>query len=611
MPIYFGHKNSKGLSVSPALHALGIDMLRAAPSQVGAIARPLVVQQGYASYIAHLPAFLKAYLDKRNTPFEKQGYPVNLPLERCIPIENPPLVIDFNGPIPSKHVELLNKIGFERIRVNRTDNIVRFPTITFEQARGVRGMNPNFTTPAPVNTVNLQSFEMWILVLRVVSTLLLAHTYPAFADGEHKMDEFDELTEDLLKRKAVTDLQNAPKRVREEAGMHPNPDEIDIDDDMQDAAEEDGVDLSGHKTNHIDLHKAKPPRQNMIGWGSPDAIPNTSGLFFPYIPELCTYDKVTVPSLIEDFLIQSLGAKPEHQVERMDRIRSAWGVIGQTDSGNAMAHLCKVISLSLRSQGRTFPIIREGVYQGSILSGARLFIGIHGMVHYPVTFDKLQEETGGYHLHSVVLDKIIEIVDDDDLTKHRPDCMRVLRAQLLNSTLTEEERDEVRRLAVHLHFKGDKFLAINSQSIVAVLEDIEDDNDTKSNLPMHHSVLFSRDRVLVSLSAFGYQAPSFMIDNCPRVPLVSPKPPQTLVVRQKPLDLAVVDWKKMLESKEIRNNPRNLSRANRDRPIVGNDKTVIWGKLNQFASDVGGVAIDKSGMGVENIDIAGDGMEDW
>jgi hypothetical protein len=578
-------------------------MLRAPPHQVGVVARPLVVQQGYASYITHLPAFLKSYITRESVPFNRTGYPVSVPLNVCMDIGNPPLVIDFKGPIPSKHVEALDAIGFERIRVNRTDNIVRFPVVDFDEAREIRNMNPNATTPAPVNTVNLQSFEMWILVLRLISNLLLAHTYPAFTDDGHMVDELDELTEDLRKRPAETILQNTPKRVREEAGMQVNPDEIDVDLDMDDDPSSEHI--------PVPLYRAKPPRLGVAGWGTPDTIPNTSGLFLPYIPELGSYDKVTVPNLIEEYLIQSLGDKPERQVERMEKIRSAWGLVGQTDAGTVMAHICKVISIALRSQARTYPIIREGIYQGSILSGGRFFIGMHGTVFRPIAFAKLQEETGSYHLHSVVLDKILESAPIMS-NKKRPATMRSLRTHLLAATLTEEERDEIRRLAVHLHFNNDKFLAVNAQSIGQILDDLSSPEGLgNDDLPLHHSALFSKDGVLVALSAFGYQAPSFLIENCPKVSLSSSKPPNTLVVRQKPLDLAVVDWKKILESKEIRNNPRNLSRANRDRSLVGNDKTVVWGRLNKLASDVGGVALDTSTSGIQDLGLAGDGVEDW
>lgn len=582
-------------------------MLRAAPHQVGAIARPLVTQHGYASYISHLPAFLKAYNDKRVTPIDKQGYPAALSLNDCISIGNPPLVIDFNGPVPSKHVDDLNKIGFERIKVHRVDNIIQFPSVTFEQARIVRNMNPNLTTPAPVNTVNLQSFESWILVLRVVSNLLRAHTYPAFADDDHQVDDLDDLTEDLLKRKAEVTLQNAPKRVRMEAGVTVNPDEI----DMEDVA--DVIGESAPVPAEIELRRAKPPSDTRIPWGTQDEIPNTSGYFFPYVPELCSYDTLTVPALIDEYLIQSLGDKPERQIERMDRIRSAWGLIGKTDAGNVMAHMCKVIQLALRAQGRAFPIVNEGIYQGCILSGARMFIGMNGVIYRPLPFGKLQEEAGSYHMHSIVLDKIIEVCDDDDMRESRPETMRELRKLLLECNLTEEERDEVRRLAVHLHFKRDKYLSMNPQTLMAVMRDISSLDDTEDlQLPLHHSALFSRDKIFVSLSAFGYQAPSFMIDNCPKVSMKQAKAPQTLVIRQKPLQAASTDWKNMLETMEMRNNPRNLSRANKDRSIVGNDKNVLWGEIVKLATSRGGADPDKEKGGVQlEAQPGDDGMDDW
>lgn len=578
-------------------------MLRAAPHQVGAIARPLITQHGYASYVVHLPAFMKAYIDQTSITLNKQGYPANLPVDQCITVGNPSLVFDFGGPIPSSQIETLSEIGFERIKVQRTENIVRLPTVTLDQARKIRAMNPSLITPAPVNTINLQSFESWVLVLRVVSNLLLAHSYPAFRDDSHLVEEIDDLTDDIKRKLHPTVVESSSKRRKGIEG-----DTIQVEDEEDEEMDDLHVEP---QTDTIILNRAKPPIKDTNSWGTPEELPNASGLFFPYIPELCTYDTITVPTLIEDYLIQSLGDTPEKQIDRMEKIRAAWGQIGKTDIGNVMAHMCKVILLCLKSQARAFPIIVDEIYQGCVLSGSRLFVGMYGQVYRPLSYDKLQEEVGSYHMHSVVLEQIKEIMTGD--WDEVPTTMRMLRDELLRANLSEDDRDNIKKLAVHLHFKGDRFSAVNAQTIVSVLRDIAAPEDAEtSELPMHYSALFSRDKVFVSLSSFGYQAPSFMIENCPKIALSSSKPPTTMVIRQKPLDIATQDWKKMLETKEIRNNPKNLSRANRDRSIVGNDKVVVWGELIKAATEAGGLEKDKSGIVEEEGGISlDDGLDSW
>jgi hypothetical protein len=603
MPLYFGHKNQKGLSVSPALQARKIDMLRAAPSDVNVIARPLVTQHGYTSYVSHLPAFMKACIEQKTITLNRTGYPAVFPLTECIPLENPPLVVDFNGPIPNKHTEVLSRIGFERIKMNRTENILRFPSVTFKDARAIKDTTPNLNTPSPANTINLSAFESWILVVRTISSLLRAHTYPAFRDGAHFVDEIVETVAELsVKRGAADILESAPKLGKGLSGQA-FPQEI-SEEDVEMAAP------SMEPTREIALSKAKPPSKSEKGWGTPAELPNASGLFFPYVPELCTFDNRTVPTLIEDYLFQALGDTSEKQLDRLDKIRSAWGLIAKTDAGNVMAHLCKVVRLALTSQGRAFPLIADNVYEGCILSGGRLFVGLNGQVFRPLPFEKLQEETGGYSMHGKVLQEVLDMMDGTvDLASIT--TMRRLRDAVLASQTSEEERDQIRRLAVHLHFPGDKFLAVNPQTITRVLNDLtslEDQQDL--DLPMHHSALMSRDRVLVALASFGYQAPSFMIDNCPKVPIKG-NPPNTLVIRQKPLDLACVDWKKMMEDREIRNNPRNLSRANRDRSIVGNDKTQVWGKLSEIVRSVGGAEDAALGGEATYGGMEDDGLDDW
>lgn len=578
-------------------------MLRAPPCDVNVIARPRILQHGYSSYVSHLPAFMKAFNDQRTITLSKQGYPVAFPLKDCIPLENPPLVVDYNGPIPNQHTEALSLIGFERIKMNRVENILRFPTINFDEARAIKNTAPNLNTPSPANTINLSSFDSWVLVVRVVSNLLKAHTYPAFRDDAHFVEEIVETVSGLSTKRGATDDPGSTRKLQKGALGEAIPVEEEEEDVSMTAAAEE-------PTNAIVLSKAKPPSKTEPGWGSPNDIPNASGFFFPYVPELCTFDTRTVPSLIEDYLFQSLGDTPEKQISRLDNVRSAWGIIAKTDAGNVMAHLCKVIRLSLSSQGRAFPIFSGHVYEGCILSGARLFVGLNGLVYRPLGFDKLQEEVGGYSMHGKVLSEILDVIGKINRVDAIP-TMRSLRELLLSSQMSEEERDQVRRLSVHLHFPGDKFLAVNSQTIMKVLNDLastEEGEDT--TLPLHHSALMSRDKVFVALASFGYQAPSFMIDNCPKVPIRG-NAPNTLVIRQKPLDLACVDWKKMMETREIRNNPRNLSRANRDRSLVGNDKTQIWGRMSEIVRAIGGV--ESAGLGGETGPgfVIDDGLDEW
>jgi hypothetical protein len=614
MPLYFGHKNTKGLAVSPALQSLKIDLLRAPPSAVSVIARPTVTQPGYSAYVNHLSAFMKATNEKTVVHLIHQGYTTNFPIAKCLPVSVPPLVIDYGTTPPAKFVEELGTIGFERIRIQKNENILRFPAPSINQIRKIKETNPNTKTPCPAGAMNLDALDTWILSLRVISNLLTTHVYPAFRDTGHMMEEIETMVSELMtqKREAPETLESGKtKQLKTNQGEAVA---------TVTGEEEEDVSMEEQpQTTEVILRKAKPSASTILPWGTASEIPNASGLFFPFIPELASYDGDTIPRLFEDYLLQSLGNTPEQQLDRYSRIKSAWGIISKTDTGNVMAHLGKVILLSLTSQGRCFPIVQDGIYQGSVLSGGRLFVGLNGQIHRPLDFDKLQEETGSYHLHSRVLNQIAEIVNGGELDKDANETaqkviatktIRHLRNVLLEAEISESDRDEIRKLAVHLHFKNDNHLSVNPQSIsriltlMSVTEDRED-----ARLPMHHSALFSRDKVYVSLAAFGFQAPSFNVENCPKVNLKDSKPPTTLVVRQKPLDIATLDWKRMIEEKEIRNNPRNLSRANRDRTITANDKTMIWGKLKEMCGAM--VLPDEKREEVGFVVDTNDGLDDW
>jgi len=545
-----------------------------------------------------------AFLKQQTIPLLQTGYPVSIALTDCLLVPLPPLVIDYKGQIPSKHVETLSTIGFDRVKVNRQDNILRFESYSIAEARVIRETQPNASTPAPVGSVNLTSFDSWVIALKIISNFLRAHTYPAFTDEDHLVEHLEECIEVTGGKRIGSEISGPSKRVRLEN------ENVQDEDEVMEGEEEAENPIPVSTKKEIKLKKAKPAQINMP-WGRSADIPNASGFFFPYVPELATYDKTTVPDLIERFFMKSLGNTPEIQVERLDKLRSAWGVVGQTDTGNMFAHLSKVIHLSLTSQSRVFPIIRESIYQGSVLSGGRFYLGLNGKVMYPLPYEKLQDETGSYHFHSRVLDEIMVIIDEAaNSSQKRPTSMRSLRDLFLTVGLSEEARDEIRKLSVHLQFK-EKFLAVNAQTLKEILGELVDLANLSKTLPLHHSALFSRDPIFVTLAAFGYQAPSFMIDNCPKLSIKGNVPPTTLVVRQKPLDLATLDWRRMLESKEIRNNPKNLSRANRDRSFVGNDKSVVWGELVN-AMSAGGVEADVSGMGNVTIDAHDDdNVDGW
>lgn len=581
MPIHFGHPNNKGLSVSPSLKSLGIDLLRATPHDIRIIANPRITQDGYSSYIAHISAFMSAYVKQQTIPTNQVGYPVSIPIHECIPLQLPNLVISYNGQIPSNAIESLHTIGFERIKANKKDDLIIFRNYNLDEARAIAKTNPIKTTTSPSGAVNLSAFDSYIIVVKVVSNFLRAHTYPAFTDEEHVVDlesHLESYTSE--KRAAKEDHESAPPAKKANVSVTTGP--MEIDEGLQNEP------APPTPRKEIKLRRAKPPSPNILPWGTPSQIPNTSGIFFPFIPELSSWDSLTVPNLVDDFFLKSLGKTPEQQIERSHSIRSAWGIVSKTDAGNVLAHLCKVVHLAIRSQCRVFPLISEEVYHGCILSGARFYIGYYGKVIYPATYAKLQDETGSFHFHTKVLNAILQIVGDDVLDDSRPKTMRELRKLLLDATLSEEERDEIRKLAVHLNFK-EKFLGLNAQTIIKLLDELNNLADQNDELPLHPSALFSRDAVYVALSAFGYQAPSPMIDSCPKIKVKGGTPPNTFVFRQKPLDIATIDWKKVLETKEITNNPRNLSRQNRDRSIVGNDKATVWGKMVETMS-AGGVA---------------------
>lgn len=338
----------------------------------------------------------------------------------------------------------------------------------------------------------------------------------------------------------------------------------------------------------IKLRVAKPARNDISAWGPSNKMPNTSGVYFPYVPDLASSDTKTVPALINQYFLESLGRNAQTTIETHRAIIRAWGIIGLTDTGNVLAHMATVIRVALQAQGFVYPVFEGGVYEGCILGGGGFAIAIQKSTVLPVEYRDLQQIVQKAGSHSSALKSIAQIVDEDLGEDYEAvmesKSMRALATILVSTALSEEDRDNVLKIARRLTFPQ-RYWAVNSTTLVKVMDLIRDqtlpiDNDA----PLHPSLLFSRDRVELVIGVFGYQAPSFMIPSCPEVRLAKGGAlPRTFCVRVVDLGVAITDWKTMIRNKAIRNNPQTLSSRYQDRSFGGADKEVVFGALLNMA----------------------------
>lgn len=116
MPVYFGHavtqRNEKKIDVSDSLKQLGINLLRAAPSQVVCDVLPFVSSPVWSFYIASLSALMLSLSDSKPTSLNLTGYRIDAKHTRPLPWFLPRLSIEVKNK-GAKQLDWLLEHGFE------------------------------------------------------------------------------------------------------------------------------------------------------------------------------------------------------------------------------------------------------------------------------------------------------------------------------------------------------------------------------------------------------------------------------------------------------------------------------------------------------------------
>jgi hypothetical protein len=570
-PLYLGHPNNGAQTVAPSLAERGIDLLRAKPSDLKVIAIPDAVQPGFQSYKAYLPAFMLATFRRERISTQQVAYPIQIDREHYMPFILPPLIIDYARPPSAEVIEQLSNIGFEAVDI-QNKRCLTFRSYTVNQLRMISETKPNSLTRTSINTANLESIQVYMLLIKIFSSFFRTHNYPAFSDDLHGIEDqlMDFKFETTKKRKRGVDDVGGEDRSARASTEAQSPD-----------TPMDDVTSAPQATDEITLYHAKPARDS-IPWGNASQIPNASGIFCPYVPDLATNDNAMVPYVIQRYFLLCLGNTQSKCVEMYDKVLSAWGVLSKTAAGDVLSHMAKMIDVSLNAQARVFPLFSGKHYNGSLISGGRFKLYTRGVVYRPIAYQQLTDELAQAKLHSGVLKVIADMVGDAEEAPLivASKSMRELAEVLSQCEMSEETRKNVLRESVHLVFPQ-RFWGINSNSIMKALALVQDSSVAiPLETPMHAHQLFETNRVASVLSAFGYQAPSFLIPSTPVIKLTTSSPaPKTFVIRTVAHQAAVEDLKQVIETKQITNNPTTLSKKHQDRSLNGNDKTVVWQTL--------------------------------
>jgi hypothetical protein len=520
-------------------------------------------QPAYLAYTQLLPDFIAASEMDRKVEVQNDFHPIAYSGD-MLPLENPPLMVSWRGRhVPKDSDDLLTQLD-ARIVDNQGLVCYQVSGVTRDHLAVFIKDDVNQKTPCYQEYINIESLRMLSVAKRVISAFLHIHGYPAFSDHGDEVEEVvseaeAEGTGEPSQKKGKGKRKHAALATIEEGSSTTHP-----------------IATSTTSPEEIYLKYAKPQRPNPLPWGAVDKIPNSDGLYMPFLLGLEKVDETMVPNLLSTYFLRCLGSDIPSCFETLRRLRSAFGVIAHTRCGHELAHLCKAIDIGLKAQVQIVPIFDGSVYQGSLLSGSRFTLLFGSNVYEPATYAALPQILREHSHHASSLKTIVELTGID-ITE----CvtMRQMSQLLMKEAVRVELLDQVIALAKRVTFK-EEFWPINPSTLknfldalgkYALIEDIPD------SVPLHPSMLFERSVQNSLLAAFGFIAPCFNIPSCPQFKLQAdlPCPPHFVIARTTILH-ASEQLTQILETGWIANNPRNLSKKNKDYPIPNKDAKEIW-----------------------------------
>jgi hypothetical protein len=502
--VLFGIKNPTNTQVSPALEALGIRMLRQAPSDTNLDVIRIYDQTGYCVYKHNLPAYMRAFYEEK--PRSLLNPLVGLPRlnwDELITFGLPEIICDWSFPLPDEVADALRtNLDAQDARDKNNKPAMVFPKLTPLQIPTLRETNPNNRTPAPFGLANIGCIPVVKVCYTLLNLFSRLQQYSSAIDSEHAFSI------EMMKRQAVEgDNTDAEMEVAE------------LPDHYVQSITHGGTTIrcSGPQAaTHLGPSTVTYPEYSSQYDATRLAC---GGLFFPYISELAAWDKKKVPSVISRYFQGCLGETVEDVEEMIEMVRREFGVLGHTEWGKEMTHAFTCMGLAIESQSKLWLVIDEGVYLGAVLEGTGFSLFCNREEFQPGSRDQLIDAVAKGGNNMSVLAKIGQYVrGEGDEVVNFTDVNRMwkLRRRLEQNRVRGDDKEEIIKLAKQLRFRDDISWKPIVDDIVRSGEYLSDnyrlnEYSEDENLPITATALFSDDKEFVIWSCFGYVAPSFRI----------------------------------------------------------------------------------------------------
>lgn len=602
MSLTFGYPNTKGIKVSDYLASQGISVLRCTLSGYEAVVTVSSNQPAYRSYVQYLPAYMAAYCTQKKVSIMSPYHPLlYTSSESLIGYALPDMSISFPAVPPSEILDVMRAAGCQELTVKGT-KIFLLLSPSPDLIRSLVAGGAIKTTPAAVNSTNIDSLATLSLIRRIFSNFFHTHQYPAYIDEDHLeyvKDHWQQGVDTGKRKEPSTGTQRTRKRVRRTA------------DEEEEELEDEEMEEQGSENvpTGETIIWAMPPPVTEQAWGDERQLPGGNGVFIRYIDETQTSNgEKAIHITIGRYFLGALGNSSEAVRIMFDRMRRDLGNLINTRIGRELAHMAKCIDLGLQAQSRIFPVISGEQYLGCILQGAGFQIHAYDTTTSPVdelTLRAKVEQAGSHRSSLYAIADIVDESPESTLNKAVKNVTSImhLRNGLQVCPLTAEQKDQIVALARGLRF-GAKSLNVSAANIADLLHFIQHPElELPTTLPIHPSMLFEQNRVSVVWSAFGELAPSCVFNGGPQIDLTSSKNlPKHIGFRMVPLKDALIDLETILSRRKFPNASLNRrSGPYKDRMYTGLDASRILSALTTAA----GVTVDKGkkkAQGSGNVD---------
>lgn len=568
--IYFGYPPVGKQEVSADVKAYGLNLIKSIPYQVRHSVFVRRAQLGYENYVNHLPAFARAFQTDKIVQPLGGFYPIGK-VEELFPLPYPPLVFNFTSRISEEAQVILDKRNARMVDINKK----RFYEMTdydIEDVREIMKLHPYDKTQVPFDKLNLDAFKYLLSVQRILSIILTIHSYPAFCTDEDSEEENSESeSEKDEEYEEGTVGEKRPRLTIQTLSDNISP-------DSNKKAKTDSK-PSSSPSPYPQIKKAKPPTENDCPWGPATSLKPYPGLFFSFVQPLAAKDTNTVPCFIEKYFKYGLGSNEVSALSNLANIRGAMGIVAKTLTGDILAHMCKCIDIGLQAQAIIYPVFVGKTYTGCAVQGYKFSVAVCDTLYETISATELYQTVTVNNPTQYALTQISNLAGVDVFDVKG---MRELSKKLYHAKVSQADKERIQILAQQLSF-GEVYIRANSNTVMEFIDYLLEGLPEIDNfLPLHPSCIFEKDRLTSRLAAFGLFAPTFNLVGRTYIDISKSPIPDCFAFTIATLPKAAEDWKKLIQSGVIHNNPDSLSRDDQYKSLHGNTKTMIWEKLKQL-----------------------------